>query len=119
MQQDETPCHQASLRLAWGVHNGPKDAPAKVVRQVESMAQALAISIAAGHHKLDFIAARIGKSRSYVSRMQRGSAPIPERLVGPLCAATGSSLLRQYIELHRALEGQCEVGRLAELLRAA
>lgn len=111
--------NQKSLSLAFGAHHAPKDAPPKVVRQVESEAQALAVSIAAGHHKLDYIAACVGKSRSYISRLQRGERPIPRKLVGPLCAATGSNLLRQYLELQRALEGQGEVERLAELLRAA
>lgn len=111
--------NQKSLSLAFGVHHSPKDAPAKVLRQIESEAQALAVSIAAGHHKLDYIAACIGKSRAYVSRLQRGERPIPHKLVGPLCAATGSNLLRQYLDLQRALDGQCEVARLAELLRAA
>lgn len=117
MQQRETPC-QNSLKLAFGVHRAPTDAPAKVVRQVESEAQALAVSIAAGNHKLDYIAACIGKSKSYVSRMQTGSAPIPDRLVGALCAATGSNLLRQHVALQRALN-VCDTQRLVELLRSA
>ena len=119
MQLPETSCHQAALPLSFGMHKAPTDAPAKVLRQVESEAQALAISIQAGHHKLDYVAACIGKSKSYVSRMQTGSAPIPDRLVGPLCAATGSNLLRQYRDLQRAIEGVCEVTRLAGLLRDA
>lgn len=119
MKHRETSCTQTALRLAFGVHNAPKAAPAHVLRMVETEAQALAVSILAGGHKLDYVAACIGKSRSYVSRMQRGSAPIPHRLVGPLCAATGSLLLRQFIDLQRALEGQSETYRLAELLRAA
>lgn len=110
---------QKDLRLAWGVHNAPKDAPPKVVRQVESEAQALAISMAAGQHKLEYVAACIGKSQGYVSRMRTGERPIPHKLVGPLCSATGSNLLRQYIDLQRALEGPCDVTRLAEMLRAA
>lgn len=110
---------QKGLRLAWGVHNAPQDAPAKVVRQVESEAQALAISMAAGQHKLEYVAACIGKSQGYVSRMRNGERPIPHKLVGPLCSATGSNLLRQFIDMTRALEGSCEVTRLAELLRAA
>lgn len=111
--------NQKSLNLAFGVHRAPVDAPAKVLRQIESEAQALAVAIAAGHHKLDYIAACVGKSKAYVSRLQRGERPIPSKLIGPLCAATGSNLLRQYIDLQRALDGQCEVARLAELLRAA
>ncbi len=110
---------QKELRLAFGVHHAAADAPHKVVRQIESEAQALAVSIRAGSHKLEYIAACVGKSKSYVSRLRSGERPIPNRLIGPLCAATGSNLLRQYIDLQRALEGQCEVSRLAEMLRAA
>lgn len=111
--------NQKSLALAFGVHHEPKDAPAKVVRQVESEAQALAISIAAGSHKLAYVAACVGKSAAYVSMMQKGQRPIPRKLVRPLCAATGSNLLAQYVALHEALEGVCEVSRLATLLRSA
>lgn len=111
-----------NLKLAFGVHRGPTDAPAKIVRQIESEAQALAVSIAAGGHKLDYVAACIGKSRGYVSRMQTGERPIPERLIAPLCAATGSNLLRQYRDLCDALAETTvkrELDRLATMLREA
>jgi Mg2+ and Co2+ transporter CorA len=111
--------NQKAFPLAFGVHNAPVDAPANVLRLIESEAQALAVSIAAKHHKLDYIAACIGKSRSYVSRLQSGERPIPDKLVGPLCAATGSNLLRQYRNLQAALGEVCEVQRLADMLRAA
>jgi hypothetical protein len=111
--------NQKDLRLAWGVHNAPKDAPPRVVRQVESEAQALAISIAAGGHKLAYVASSIGKSIAYVSRMRNGERPIPHKLVRPLCSATGSNLLSQYLDLQRALEGACDVTRLAAMLREA
>lgn len=111
--------NQKSLRLVWGAHKAAKDAPTQVLRQVESAAQALAISISAGHHKLDYIAACVGKSRGYVSRMQAGKRPIPSKLVGPLCGATGSNLLAQFLALERALEDSCPVRALAEQLRAA
>ena len=110
--------NQSELRLAWGVTSAPANAPDRVVRQIESEAQALRVSIVAGHHKLDFIAACVGKSRSYVSRLQSGERPIPDRLIGPLCAATGSNLLRQYVDLQRALRG-CDTQRLVELMRAS
>jgi hypothetical protein len=122
MKRSETSCTQATLRLAFGVHHAPRQALASVIRQVESDAQALAVSIAAGNHKLDYIAACCGKSRSYISRLQTGSAPIPDRLVMPLCAATGTLLLRQFRDMRDALEGVTEdrtVEKLAALLRAA
>lgn len=107
------------MKLAFGVHNAPKDAPLHIVRQIESEAQALAVSIMAGGHKLAYVAACIGKSVAYVSRLQNGKRAIPDRLIGPLCAATGSNLLRQFQALQRALDGHCEAARLADLLRAA
>jgi len=122
MKLPETLCTQTTLRLAFGVHHAPKPALKCVIRQVDSEAQALAVSIAAGSHKLDYIAACIGKSRSYISRLQTGSAPIPERLVMPLCAATGSLLLRQFRDMQEAIEGVTEaraVDRLAAMLRDA
>lgn len=106
-----------TLNLAFGVHHSPKDAPAQVLRQIESEAQALAVSIAAGHHKKAYVGACIGKSESYVCRMAKGVRPIPDKLIGPLCAATGSNLLRQFRALQAALGEVCEVERLADLMR--
>ena len=114
----QTDANQISMRLAWGVHNAPKDAPAKVVRQIDSEAHALRVSIAAGGHKLAYVAACIGKSVPYVSQMQTGARAIPDRLVGPLCGATQSNLLQQYVDLQRALNA-CDTQRLVEMLRAA
>jgi len=106
-----------NLKLAWGVHNAPRSAPPVVLRQVETEAQALAVSIAAGNHKLAYVGACVGKSASYVSRMAAWKRPIPHKLVQPLCAATGSLLLAQFLDLQRALEGQGQVERLAAMLR--
>lgn len=106
-----------NLPLAFGVHNAPRSAPTKVLRQIESEAQALAVSIAAGNHKLAYIAACVGRSIAYVSRMKDGKRPIPDRLVMPLCAATGSLLLAQFIDLQRALHETSDVERLAAMLR--
>jgi hypothetical protein len=122
MQLSETSCTQRNLRLVFGVHRAAKPAAPSVLRQIESEAQALAVSIAAGNHKLDYIADAVGKSRSYISRLQTGSAPIPDRLVLPLCAATGSLLLQQFRDLQAAMEEVTEarhVERLAAMLREA
>lgn len=103
MKPHETSRNQQVLPLRFGMQRGPRNAPRHIVGQCASPAQALAVSILAGRHKLDHIAAIVGKSRSYISRLQTGSAPIPDRLIGPLCAATGFNLLRQYVDLERAL----------------
>lgn len=110
---------QGALGLAFGVHHAPTNAPNSLVAQCESAAQALAVSIAAGHHKLDYIAACVGKSRGYLSRLQRGKREIPDRLIDPLCSATGSRLLRQWVDLQCALNGIDDTERLARLLRGA
>lgn len=118
-QQAQPPVMQASLALAFGVHRAPTNAPQRIVGECESAARALAVSIAAGHHKLEYIAACVGKSRSYISLLQSGKRPIPERLIDPLCAATGTNLLRQYVQLRRAFAQVDETERLAALLRSA
>lgn len=110
---------QNTLKLAWGVHHSPSAAPAKLLRQIESDTQALAVSIRAGSHKLAYIAACIGKSEAYVCQLRKGARPIPEALVMPLCAATGSLLLRQFRDMQEAIEGATEkreVERLAAML---
>jgi len=109
-----------SLHLGISVKRKPKDAPTKLLRQIESPDQALAVAMKAGDHKLATVAAVIGKSESYVSRLRTGARRIPRRLVTPLCEATESNLLRQYMELQAALDTPCprsEVARLAGMLR--
>lgn len=108
-----------NLKLAFGVHRGPVDAPAKLVRQLDSDAQALAVAMQAGGHKLASVAAAIGKSEAYVSRLRSGDRPIPEKLVRPLCAATGSNLLAQYRAMQEALGEVPQVHRLASQLAAS
>lgn len=110
---------QSELRLAFGAHHAPLDAPANVLRLIESKAQALDVSIRAGGHKGAYIAACIGKSEGYVSRLRNGERPIPDKLVAPLCAATGSNLLRQFIALQRALSADCGPCPVAMLREAA
>ena len=41
---------QQNLPLAFGVHRAPVDAPARILRQIESEAQALAVAMRAGGH---------------------------------------------------------------------
>jgi hypothetical protein len=112
---------QSEMRLAFGVYRAPVDAPAKIVRQIDSAAQALAVSMRAGKFKNAYVAACIGKDDTDVSRMKRGRRPIPEKLVGPLCAATGSNLLSQFLSLQAAIEAdeQAVEARLADELRSA
>lgn len=116
MQTDDK---QNTLRLAFGVHRGPTDAPVKLLRRVESESQALAVSMRASGCKLAYVAACVGKSESYVSLLRSGKRGIPDKLVMPLCAATGSNLLHQFRQLQAALGEVDEVHVLAEMLRSA
>ena len=114
---------QPALRLAFGVHHAATDAPRKLVlacMQFDEFAlnKALAVAMKAGGHKGAYIAACVGCDESYVSLMRRCKRPITERLIGPLCAATGSNLLRQVAHAMEAMADD-EEGRMAAMLRDA
>lgn len=116
----QTLAKQNPLRLAFGMQNtAPINAPNHVLRQIETEAQALAVSILASGYKQAVIAKAINKSEAYISQLRNGRRPIPQKLIDPLCAATGSNLLKQFIALERAMQGDCPAMRLAAMLRAA
>lgn len=111
---------QHDLALRFGMQCAPRNAPASVLRQITSDGHALRVSIKAGRHKQCSLAAALGKSVGYVSRMCSGARPIPDKLVGPITAITGQNLLRQYRDLQRALEGApCSDEALVALMRVA
>ena len=112
---------QRKLPLIAPMRSAPVDAPGALVRRIESDAQALAVSMQAAGAKCAYVGACIGKSEGYVSRLRAGKREIPDKLVTPLCWATGSNLLAQVRALHAALDGaqQSTVTALASLLRAA
>lgn len=110
---------QAALRLAFGVHRAPRVAPMRLVALVESDAHAIDICMHAAKLKGAYVAALIGKTESYVSRMRRGKSKVPESLVDALCAALGSNLLRQSRALRALMSGEGEIEILARMLRDA
>lgn len=118
---------QNPLRLAWGVHNAPADAPRKLVLaclqyEREAANKALAVSMLAGGHKLAYMAAHTGLSESYISLLRNGKRPVTNALVSRLCAATGSNLVAQVWEAAAAMDendDRREEERLAAMLRAA
>lgn len=109
---------QGDLNLKFGVVVPPKDAPANVVRRIESDAQAIAVSMRAGGFKLQYIAAKIGRSVAEVSRYRSGKRHMPDALVQAFCNATGSNLLRQFRALSALLECD-QVAELAAMIRGA
>lgn len=89
---------QNTLRLAFGVHHSPQPAPAKLVRLTDDEATAIDLCMKAAKLKGAYVAALIGKSEGYVCRLRKGERPVPAHLIGPLCAALGSTLLAQVRE---------------------
>lgn len=112
---------QRKLPLIAGMQRTPKDAPASLVRSIETDAQALAVSMQAAGAKSAYIARCIGRSESYVCRLRSGARPIPARLVSQLCWATGSNLLAQVRALREALTptAAARIEALASQLRDA
>ena len=94
---------QSNLPLISAMHRPPADAPPTLLRQIESDAQALAVSMKICGAKLAYIAACVGKSEGYLSRLRSGDRRIPDALVDVICLVTGTNLLRQYRDLHRAM----------------
>ena len=124
MKSCEAPCtsvHQSQLNLIAGMHRAPKDAPAQIVRQIDSVGQAVAVSMKLCGGKLAYIAACLGISTTYVSMIRNGHRPMPAKLVDQFCIVTGTRLLRQYLDLHAALTDcpDMRISRLADELRRA
>jgi hypothetical protein len=112
--------NQGQLRLSFGAVTRPKDAPRKLVRLIDSEAQAIAVSMLAGGLKLAYVAAMLGISVPQMSRLRRGQRHMPDRYVQAFCNATGSNLLIQYRELQDALQADDEaheLHRMAAMLR--
>lgn len=105
----------------------PKNAPDALVRRVEADEQAIAVSIAASGLKQGYIAAAMGRSPAWLSRVKTGSLDLDDRQALRFCAVTGSNLLLQVRALRDALaeiNGQLDAAETirryaAELRRAA
>ena len=100
----------------------PKQVANALLRQIETEAQAVAVSMVG--FKLAYIAASLGKSEAYISRIKNGKRRVPEWFVEPFCWVTGTLLLQQFRDLQEALREvekrsqQQVISRLAEQLRA-
>lgn len=114
--------NQSTIELEAFWPRRPIDAPANVLRLVESEAQAVAVSMRSCGAKLAYIAAALKKSEAYISRIRSGKRPVPDWFIAPFCRVTGTNLLRQFIDWQDALaetSAKREVERLADMLREA
>lgn len=105
----------------------PANAPDALVRRVETDEQAIAVSIAASGLKQGYIAAAMGRSPAWLSRIKGGSLAMDEKQAQRFAAVTGSNLVLQVRALREALaeiNGQLDAAETirryaAELRRAA
>ncbi len=105
----------------------PKNAPDALVRRVETDEQAIAVSITASGLKQSYIAAALGRSAPWLSRIRHGSLHLTDAQAVRFCAVTGSNLLLQVRALREALaeiRGELDAAETirryaAELRRAA
>lgn len=98
----------------------PVNAPADLVRRIDTDAQALAVSLIGMKH--GYVAASLGISHAYLSQMVHGRA-VPEWMVTPFCHLVGSRLLAQVRALRDAQDfaagiEAAAIRRMAAELRA-
>lgn len=121
-QGPQSSVKRKSAALVLPMRKGPSPADPRVLRQIESESQAVAVSMQACGAKLAYIAAALGKSESYISLIRSGKRPVPDWFVKPFCHITGTLLLQQFRDLQAAMEevtARREVERLADMLRQA
>lgn len=105
----------------------PANAPDALVRRIETDEQAIAVSITASGLKQAYIAAAMGRSAPWLSRIRHGSLQLTDAQAVRFCAVTGSNLLLQVRALREALaeiRGELDAAETirryaAELRRAA
>lgn len=121
-QAPKSSVERKSASLVLPMRKGPSVADPRVLRQIESESQAVAVSMQASGAKLAYVAAALGKSESYISLIRSGKRPVPDWFIKPFCHITGTLLLQQFRDLQCALEevtARRVVERLADMLRQA
>ena len=108
------------------IAKAPANAPDALVRRVETDLQAIAVSLAACGLKQAYVAAQMGRSAAWLSRVKTGSLVMTEAQMRRFCDVTGSNLLLQVRALRDALaeiRGELDaaetIRRYAAELRAA
>lgn len=122
---------QGNLPLLSTMQGPAKPAGNVVLRQVETVAQAIDVSIRLCGFKAAFVAASLGVSEAYVSMLRKGRRKLPEGLRGrnfvtDFCRITQTSLLEQVLrraqieaETGGALEPWQDNARIAAMARVA
>lgn len=93
---------QREMPLISSMQGAPKQAPPKLVRKVDTEAQAIDVSIRLCGFKAGYVAASLGCTEAYVSLLRNGKRPIPahdkrDHFIAEFCRITGTLLLAQVI----------------------
>jgi hypothetical protein len=101
----------------------PADAPAKVLRQVDSPRMAMRLALMTCGVKHEAIAHAVGMSKGYFSKVVNEQMPMPEWFPMAFSYHTGQNVLRQYLALAEAMQDAHETQdwlerKLAAELRA-
>lgn len=94
---------QSELRLMASMQGAPRRAPDALVRRLDSEADAIAVAMKMAGAKLAFVAASMGVTEATVSMWRSGKRCMRDPRVRQFCITTGTTLLRQYRDLQRAL----------------
>lgn len=101
----------------------PVDAPRHILAGCITAGDALNVSLAMRKFSAAKYADLLGISKPYLSYMRRGHRDIPQWIVKPLCALTGTNLLRQWFDLQAAIDAlsvhRGRIEALAKQLRSA
>lgn len=94
--------------------HAPQNAPAKIVRQVESARMAMRTTLKSRRLKLLPTAKLLDISESYLSRIVNEKEPMPDGFAEAFCAVTGCNLLCQYLALAEFETGAADTARWLE-----
>jgi hypothetical protein len=81
----------------------PMNAADSLVSQINSTDQAIRVSLMQKRIKDSYYANQMNISVGYFSRIANGKRPMPEWMIEPFCALSGTNLLKQYIALQMAI----------------
>jgi len=81
----------------------PVDAELHHIGMCKSISDAISVSLKTSRASAKEVAAYMGVSAATISQVKKGVRPVLDWMVTPFCYATGTNLLRQFIDLHQAL----------------
>lgn len=83
----------------------PRDAEPHILAMCHSLQDAFAGALRSkgAGFTASWFAKRLGVSSAYISQIKKGTRPLPDWIVGPVCVLAGTNLLQQYIDVQNAM----------------